>query len=99
MPEQYVTIARAGSHETEANRSRFLCTLAPAATQAAAQEVIRRVRAEHPSASHHCFAYVVGADAAIQRAGDDGEPSGTAGGPVVPMALRRGLRRVGAVVL
>ena len=81
MQEQYRTVARAGVRETEINRSRFLCALAPAATEQEAQEFIARVRKEHPTASHHCYAYVIGADASVQKSGDDGEPGGTAGVP------------------
>jgi uncharacterized YigZ family protein len=98
MQERYLTPARAGTHETEINRSRFLCTLAPVATEQEAQEVVRRVRAEHPAASHNCFAYVIGADAAVQKASDDGEPSGTAGAPMLQMLLRRDTRYAVAVV-
>jgi uncharacterized YigZ family protein len=98
MPEQYRTVARQGVHETEINRSRFLCALAPATTERAAQEFIARVRTEHPAGSHHCFAYVIGADASVQRASDDGEPGGTAGTPMLQMLLRREVRYVVAVV-
>lgn len=98
MPEQYRTLARRGTHETEINKSRFLCALAPAATESQAQEFIGSVRAAHPSANHNCFAYVIGADAQVQKAGDDGEPSGTAGVPILRMLLRRELRYVVAVV-
>lgn len=68
MQEQYRTVARAGVHETEINRSRFICALAPAATEQEAQDFVARVRKEHPTASHNCFAYVIGADAAVQKA-------------------------------
>ncbi|MFE9371041.1 YigZ family protein [Streptomyces sp. NPDC006711] len=98
MPEQYRTIAREGVHESEINRSRFLCALAPAATEAQAQAFIARVRKEHPAASHHCFAYVIGADASVQKASDDGEPGGTAGVPMLQMLTRREVRYVVAVV-
>lgn len=97
-PDGYVTVAAEGVHETEVNRSRFRCVLAPAATEAEAREVLARVRGEHPTASHHCWAYVIGADAAVQRAGDDGEPGGTAGAPMLQMLTRREIRYVVAVV-
>ncbi|MFD9014363.1 YigZ family protein, partial [Streptomyces sp. NPDC059552] len=61
--DQYVTVAREGVHESEINRSRFLCSLAPAATEQEAQDFVARIRKEHPTASHNCFAYVVRADA------------------------------------
>ncbi|PWI42685.1 YigZ family protein [Streptomyces sp. ICBB 8177] len=98
MQEQYETVAREGVHETEVNRSRFLCALAPAATEAEAQDFVRRVRAEHPGANHNCFAYVIGADAAVQKASDDGEPGGTAGAPMLQMLMRRDIRYAVAVV-
>ncbi|WP_411113965.1 YigZ family protein [Streptomyces sp. 029-5] len=98
MQEQYRTVARAGVHETEINRSRFICALAPVATEEEAQEFIARVRKEHPTATHHCFAYVIGADASVQKASDDGEPGGTAGAPMLQMLMRREVRYTAAVV-
>ncbi|MFF0747071.1 YigZ family protein [Streptomyces sp. NPDC004111] len=98
MQEEYRTVAQAGVHEAEINRSRFLCALAPAATEQEAQDFVARVRKEHPAASHNCYAYVVGADAGIQKASDDGEPGGTAGVPMLQMLMRREVRYVVAVV-
>lgn len=98
MQEPYRTVARAGVHETEVNRSRFLCALAPAATEQEAQEFVARIRKEHPTASHNCFAYVIGADASVQKASDDGEPGGTAGVPMLQMLMRREVRYAVAVV-
>ncbi|MFE7133900.1 YigZ family protein [Streptomyces sp. NPDC057638] len=98
MQEQYRTVAREGVHETEINRSRFICALAPAATEEEAQAFVARVRAEHPTATHNCFAYVIGADASVQKASDDGEPGGTAGVPMLQMLTRRDVRYVAAVV-
>ncbi|MFI6644148.1 YigZ family protein [Streptomyces sp. NPDC050504] len=98
MQEQYRTVARAGVHESEINRSRFLCALAPAATEEEAQEFVARVRKEHPTATHNCYAYVIGADASVQKASDDGEPGGTAGVPMLQMLLRREVRYAVAVV-
>ncbi|MEU3690698.1 YigZ family protein [Streptomyces narbonensis] len=98
MQEQYRTPAREGVHETEINRSRFLCALAPVADEREAQDFVARIRKEHPTATHNCFAYVLGADASVQKASDDGEPSGTAGVPMLQMLLRREMRYVAAVV-
>ncbi|WP_327191470.1 YigZ family protein [Streptomyces xinghaiensis] len=96
--QQYRTVAREGEHETEVKRSRFLTTLAPAATEADARAVIRRVRERHPGATHHCWAYVIGASGAVQKSSDDGEPGGTAGVPMLQMLLRREVRDIVAVV-
>ncbi|GAA2620580.1 YigZ family protein [Streptomyces axinellae] len=97
-PSQYLTVAAEGVHETEISRSRFLCALAPAATEAEAQEFIARIRKQHPAANHNCSAYVIGVDAGIQKASDDGEPGGTAGVPMLQMLLRRDVRYAVAVV-
>ncbi|MFD5448559.1 YigZ family protein [Streptomyces sp. NPDC003470] len=98
MQDEYRTVPRAGVHETEINRSRFLCALAPAATEEEAQAFVASVRREHADANHNCWAYVIGADAAVQKASDDGEPGGTAGVPMLQMLLRRDMRYVVAVV-
>ncbi|MFE7664129.1 YigZ family protein [Streptomyces celluloflavus] len=98
MPDQYRTLARAGVHETEINKSRFICALAPVASETEAQDFIARVRKEHPGARHHCFAYVIGAEGGVQKASDDGEPGGTAGVPMLQMLVRREVRYVVAVV-
>jgi uncharacterized YigZ family protein len=98
MQEQYRTVAGEGVHETEVNRSRFICALGPAATEEEAQAFVARIRKEHPAATHNCFAYVVGADAAVQKASDDGEPGGTAGVPMLQMLMRREIRYTVAVV-
>lgn len=98
MQEQYRTVAREGVHEIEISRSRFICALAPCATEEEAQAFVARIRREHPTAAHNCSAYVVGADAVVQKASDDGEPGGTAGVPMLQMLLRRDIRYVAAVV-
>ncbi|MFD2122353.1 YigZ family protein [Streptomyces cirratus] len=87
--DQYVTVAREGVHEAEINRSRFLCSLAPAATEQEAQEFIARIRKEHPTATHTLLRLRDrAADASIQKASDDGEPGGTAGVPMLQMLTR-----------
>ncbi|MER7171886.1 YigZ family protein [Streptomyces mesophilus] len=98
MQDEYRTVAHEGVHETEVNRSRFLCALAPAATEQEAQAFVARIRKEHPTATHNCWAYVIGADGGVQKASDDGEPGGTAGLPMLQMLTRREMRYVVAVV-
>ncbi|KNB53855.1 YigZ family protein [Streptomyces caatingaensis] len=98
MQDEYRTVAREGVHEIEINRSRFICALAPVATEEEAQAFIARIRAEHPTARHNCWAYVLGADGSVQRASDDGEPGGTAGVPMLQMLVRREVRYTVAVV-
>lgn len=98
MTDRYLTVARAGVHESEIKRSRFLCALAPAGSEDAAQEFVRGVRKEHVSAGHNCFAYVIGPDGRLHRASDDGEPGGTAGTPMLQVLLARQVRDTVAVV-
>ncbi len=93
-----MTVAGEGVHETEVNRSRFICSLAPVATEEEAQAFVARIRARYADATHNCWAYVIGADAGVQKANDDGEPGGTAGTPMLQMLLRRDVRYVAAVV-
>jgi uncharacterized YigZ family protein len=98
MADRYLTVAREGVHGSEIKRSRFLCALAPAPTERAAQDFVRRIRGQHPGATHNCFAYVIGPDGRLHRASDDGEPGGTAGTPMLQVLLGREVRDTVAVV-
>ncbi len=62
--------------------SRFIATLAPAANESSAREIISSVAAEFPDATHHAYAYRIGS-ALIERSSDDREPAGTAGPPML----------------
>lgn len=93
-----MTVGREGVYESEIKRSRFICALAPADSEEAAREFVQRIREEHPSATHNCFAYVIGPEGWIHKASDDGEPGGTAGTPMLQVLLRREVRDVVAVV-
>ena len=81
------------------NRSRYITTVAPVATVDQAREEVASVRAEFPDASHHCFAFVVGPPGSTAQVGmsDDGEPSGTAGRPMLAQLLGSGVGDVVAV--
>lgn len=95
---EYETIAKAVETEIEISRSRFITRLERVPDETAAREVIAAVRAQHPRARHHCSAFVIGADGRIQRSNDDGEPSGTAGAPMLDALTSAGLSDVVAVV-
>lgn len=69
-----------------------------AAGEEDAREVIRAERQRYPDARHHCSAYVLGSDGALQRSNDDGEPAGTAGAPILEAILGAGYRDVVVVV-
>ncbi len=81
-------------------RSRFLCTMERAETVEQAQALVRTVSAEFPDATHHCWAYVVGAPGSTSHIGlsDDGEPHGTAGRPMLTVLLHGGVGEIAAVV-
>lgn len=94
-------IGRDGVHEIEIARSRFRCMLARVGDVAAADAVIGRVRRAGPDATHHCTALRIGdpgTGAVTARSNDDGEPSGTAGAPMLQVLTRRGLTDVVVVV-
>ncbi len=94
-------IARDGKHEIEIQRSRFRCTVARVVDVDEASAVIARTRRAGPDASHHCVALRIGdpeTGALTARSNDDGEPSGTAGAPMLEVLTRRGLTNVVAVV-
>lgn len=92
----------AGPHrvEHEIERSRFITTLARAATLEDARAFIARVRDEFPDATHNCWAYVVGPPGSTACIGmsDDGEPHGTAGRPMLNAMLHGRVGDVAAVV-
>lgn len=94
----YLTVARAGFAEIEAKRSRFLARVEPVASEDAARAVVEAARKRHWDARHHCSAFVLGPDAAVQRSSDDGEPSGTAGAPMLEVLRGRDLSDVVVVV-
>ena len=75
--------------------SRFVATVAPAGTAAEADAVVDSVAAEHPGASHHCFAWRL--SDGTSRSSDDGEPSGSAGRPI--LAYLEGKQIENAVVV
>ena len=81
-------------------RSRFITTAAPAGSVEEARAFIAAVRAEFPDATHNCFAYVVGPPGSTAQVGmsDDGEPSGTAGRPMLAVLLGCGVGDIAVVV-
>lgn len=95
----YRTVARPVHVELVERRSRFLCILLPAADEAAARQASADARVAHPDARHHAFAWRLYEDGRIlEHAGDDGEPSGTAGRPMLQVLQRHELLHTAAVV-
>lgn len=87
----YTTLAEGADfrHELEVRRSRFITVLRRADCEDAARDLGARLRREFHDARHHCSAFVLGPDRGIQRSNDDGEPSGTAGIPMLEALIRR----------
>ena len=87
------------THEIEIKRSRFITTLARTDTPEEARALIDAVKSDHPQARHNCSAYLIDPpDAApLQHSSDDGEPSGTAGTPMLE-ALRASGATYGQIV-
>ena len=96
--ENYRTIRENGIHEIEIKKSRFICHLKRVESEEEAQAFIEEIKKEHWKATHNCSAYTIGMNDDIQRAHDDGEPSGTAGVPMLEIFLKRELKNVVAVV-
>lgn len=94
----YRTIASQGSVELEIRKSRFICTLGRASTDDEARAFIAERKKHCWDANHNCSAYVIGDRGDVQRSSDDGEPSGTAGVPMLNILLKRELTDTVAVV-
>lgn len=98
MDTPYRTIATTGSAELEIRKSRFICTIGRASSDEEARQFIAELKKQYWDASHNCTAYVIGDRGDVQRTSDDGEPSGTAGVPMLTVLTKRGLTDTVAVV-
>ncbi|MBP2436360.1 IMPACT family protein [Microbacterium amylolyticum] len=92
------TIAEPVVHELDVKRSRFLTYLQPVGSVVEADQFIAIVRKRHWDANHNCTAMITGVLGDQARSSDDGEPSGTAGVPMMEVLKRRGLTDIVAVV-
>lgn len=90
------TIRRDFRKEIVIEKSRFICSLKKVASEEEAQDFIKSVKKEFWDATHNCSAYLV--DELAQRSSDDGEPSGTAGIPMLEVLRKNGLTGTAAVV-
>lgn len=85
----YTTVRGEHRHETDVRRSRFITVVRRIASEDEARLLLTELRREFHDARHHCSAVVLGPDRSVQRANDDGEPSGTAGAPMLDAILKR----------
>ena len=90
------TIVKDFRQEIVIEKSRFICTLKKVHSEAEAQEFIKIIKKEFWDATHNCSAYIV--DEMAQRSSDDGEPSGTAGLPMLEVLRKNKLTNTAAVV-
>jgi uncharacterized YigZ family protein len=97
--EVYKTIAREGMAEFKDRGSRFLAYAFPIKKAEDFKERLQALKQEHPKAVHHCFAYRIGADASQFRSSDDGEPSGSAGKPILGQLNSREVTDAAIVVV
>ena len=96
--ESYRTVLQRGSDEFIIHKSRFIGHGAPVRSEEEALDFLADVRRTHKDASHNCYAYIVGRNAGIARYSDDGEPSGTAGAPIIEVIKAQGVVDVCVVV-
>jgi uncharacterized YigZ family protein len=94
----YKTIKGYGKHEINIEKSRFICYVDRATTEEEAQEFINKIKKHHWNANHNCSAYLIGEHDNIQKANDDGEPSGTAGVPILEFLKKKRLKDTVVVI-
>jgi len=97
--EVYFTIEKTAMAEFKDRGSKFLAYAWPVKTVEQVKECLLEIKKEHPKATHHCFAYRLGTDGLQFRANDDGEPSGTAGKPILGQIDSKQLTDVLVVVV
>jgi len=98
MRENYLTVKGYGESEIVISKSRFLTYIERAETEEDAISFIDRIKKMHHNATHNCSAYIIGEHDNIQKANDDGEPSGTAGVPMLEVLKKQGLKDTVVVV-
>ncbi|WP_273851399.1 YigZ family protein [Guptibacillus spartinae] len=98
MLTSYYTVKNEGENEIVIQKSRFIAHVKRTPSEEEAQEFIQSIKKRHASATHNCSAYLIGEQDLIQKANDDGEPSGTAGVPMLEVLKKRNLKDTTVVV-
>ncbi|MBD8031453.1 MULTISPECIES: YigZ family protein [Solibacillus] len=98
MRNNYLTVKSYGESEIIISKSRFLTYVNRAETEEEALLFIEKIKKIHAGATHNCSCYMVGEHDQIQKANDDGEPSGTAGVPMLEVLKKQGLKDTVVVV-
>ncbi len=97
--DTYYTIEEPVEAQFTEKRSRFLAFAVPVQSEEEAKETVAAFKKKYYDARHVCYAYVVGKRSETTRSNDDGEPSGTAGRPILGQLQSRGLTNIAAVVV
>ncbi|HLS08685.1 YigZ family protein [Lentibacillus sp.] len=98
MLSNYYTVKKEDFDEIIIQKSRFIGYVKRVETEAEAQAFVQEIKKKHHDATHNCSAYMVGEHNQIQKANDDGEPSGTAGVPILEVLKKRDLKDTAVVV-
>lgn len=98
MDKSIITIKQAHSIENVISKSRFIAYIKPVSTENEAKAFIDEIKTKHKDATHNCSAYTVGPEMNIQKSNDDGEPSGTAGIPMLEILKKQEIHNVCVVV-
>jgi len=98
MLKEYFTVNKSGSDEYFIQKSRFIGYIKRVETEEAAQDFIKEIKKKHHDATHNCSAYLIGQNDEVQKANDDGEPSGTAGLPMLEVLKKQQLKDTVVVV-
>ncbi|WP_214884645.1 MULTISPECIES: YigZ family protein [unclassified Exiguobacterium] len=96
--ESNYTIKQSGTYEVLIQKSKFIAHFKRVESEEEAQAFIQSIKKEHWSANHNCSAYIIGERNEHQKANDDGEPSGTAGLPMLEVLRKRHLKDTVVVV-
>ena len=96
--KEYKIVYKGGECEIVEKKSRFIATVRPAQTEEDASVFIAEMKKKYWNATHNCSAFLVGEHNEIQRSNDDGEPSGTAGHPMLDVLLAEGIHNAAVVV-
>lgn len=99
MLETYRTIFENGTDEIVEKKSRFIARIALVESEGEALTFIEKMKKQYWDARHHCYAFRIGTDQLLERCSDDGEPSGTAGKPMLEVLSGQQLYNVVAVVI
>lgn len=96
--DEYLVLLEGGEGEIEEKKSRFIATIRPCNSEEEASKFIEEIKKKYWDARHNCSAFVIGSRGELTRCSDDGEPSGTAGRPMLEVLLGENIKNIAVVV-